>query len=630
VALDPLSLAETETLVARFNHGGSASKEFVDRLHRRSGGNPLLLVSFLGTGASTESSDIPPSIIEYYMPRLRALPRDALVILAALSLKGGSVAAAQVARIAGASPDSPEFAGALSELHSGGYVVLQPDARVALRHGVIGEVCIAALSPADGKALHARAARIFAKEGASPPAVLAVQHDIAGERAKAYAAAVNAAQASEALYATREREFFLKLALSNAPDSETDVRIRIDLANLLRHAGRPAESLEVLTPEVWRECSEHLQGHAAAARLAARFQLIDSRTYTSHLWDEIALLAKGIEPEITAELYYLLAAAAHTLGRAGDALAATRHALAIIQLAPPTPKNALIASRSAVGIGLYSGAFEGLQEIERFLPLASGNIETWGQFLTARATLLIAAGRLCEAETQFLESIGIIERCYLYSSLFRLHNNLGVCYTEQGRYSEARAQFELASRAGRDFGGPDEERLAEDNLAMLNFEMSNFAYALQVARAAAEATAPRSSRTLYYRQGIIGLCSLELGLLAQAFEAKREIDLLFDQHEYWSNDVSYVETFLARMLVLEDRVAAARSRLETAIEIYRPRDLMCRSRLELELARIDLKRDPSAALARAEGMLEVLRGTGARPLIDRFEEIADRARLQPA
>jgi tetratricopeptide (TPR) repeat protein len=629
IELSPLTQGDLEALIARFPREPGAEPASAIDLGRLTGGNPLLVVSLLAT-APGDRREIPRSIVQFFRPRLNMLSRDGSVLLAAISLHGAPLDFELAARIAGIDFETVSFAQALQELEAAALTVTAGET-VRPRHGVIGEVAIAALSPADSKALHARSARILAEEGRAPPAVLAVRHDIAGEKSKSYQAALSAAEASRALHATREREFFLKLALSNAPNDESDAQIRIELADLYRHIGRPQEGLEIVAEQYVLTAPAPSQSRALASRLAIQFQLADPGRFDSRIWEDLLNLSPDIDPDVTAELFYLFAAMAHGLGRASDAVAATRRALAIIGKLTPNPRTALVASRAAVGVGLYMSAEEGLAEIERLLPLVESNVEALGQCISAHATLLVALGRLPIAERRFLEAIDLIERCYLYGSLYGIHNNLGVCYTGQGRYVEAKTQFELATRAGREFGRPGDRGLVEENIAMLHWEQGDFGRALQTARPVGGDSEMRTARALYTRHGMVGLCSLELGLLAQAFESKREIELLFDQHEYWSNDVSYVETFLARMLVLEDRAEEARERLETAIEVYRPRDLLCRARLELELARIDLKRNPQATMQRSEAMLETLRGTGARPLIDRFEEMADRAqRRHPA
>jgi tetratricopeptide (TPR) repeat protein len=629
--VEPLSKADISHLLRKLHGEGEVRGEHrVDNLLAQTGGNPLLVASLLVAERDGDPNGVPDSVVEFFLPRLKALSEDAALLLASIAVTGVTPKFETSAKIAGF-PHSPlRAAAALQELEAAALVIVEDDGCVRTRHGIVAEVAVASLGAAERRVLYGRAARVLTEAGSSHPSVVAVQHDIAGDRLDAFATALKAAAASRDLHATREREFFLKMALSNAPDSDSEVQIRIELADLFRHLGRPSEGMEVVAEDAILNASPVAQSQARASRLAIQLRRVDAAKDVAQVWQEIESLAEHLDPETVAELYYCLAAAAHDLGRTGDTVTAAEKALALAEALPVSPHGALVASRSAMVLALYLGFEEGLNVIDRLFPAVRSSLEGYAQCLWARGTVLIAAGRLLEAEEALLCGIELMERCCLYGSLFALHNKLGVCYMEQGRFRESAQQLGEAARVGREFMGPSRAAVAADNLAMLHLESGQYELALRTARENGSAPSANSSRELFHRQGIIGLCSLELGLLAQAFEAKREIDLLFDQHEYWSNDVSYVETFLARMLVLEDRVAAARSRLETAIEIYRPRDLMCRSRLELELARIDLKRDPRAALARADGMLEVLRGTGARPLIDRFEEIADRARLQPA
>jgi tetratricopeptide (TPR) repeat protein len=373
--------------------------------------------------------------------------------------------------------------------------------------------------------------------------------------------------------------------------------------------------------------SSSLQCRAQASRLAIHLRKVDGATNLPLVWREIEALEGRLDPDITSELYYYLAAAAHDLGLTADTVSAAERALEIAKRRPNSTSASLTTARAATVLALYLRVEDGIAVIDELRPAVQSNIEALAQWLSARGTVLIAAGRLIDAEDSLLQGIELMERCCFYAGLFGLHNNLGVCYMEQGRFREARAQLEEAMRVGRELLGPSGAAIAAENIALVHFEEGDYRFALDIARdGSGGAFTSRSSRWLFSRRSLTGLCSLELGLLAQAFEAKREIELLFDKHEYWSNDVSYVETFLARMLVLEDRTDEARERLEAAIEVYRPRDLLCRARLELELTRIELKQNPPSALHRAESMLETLRGTGARPLIDRFDELADRAR----
>jgi tetratricopeptide (TPR) repeat protein len=627
LSIGPLPVEDTATLVARYEE--RASRPFnmpLAELSRRTGGNPLLLVSMLSSSVSPAKTEIPDSVTNFFIPRLDALSRDGLVLLAAISFCGTTPDIELISNIAGMRDESARLIRALTELEDAALVIGEGEDSLRPRHSIVGEIAVSRLSAPDRKALHGRAARIMSDEGRSPPAVLAIHHDIAGDKTRAFETAVSAASASRELHASREQEFFLKLALSNAPDAAAAVEMRLQLSALFRSMGRLRDGLEIISEVSTASAPAIVRRRAHATRLAIRMLMGDTTSSSNQLSREIEGLAQVVEPDVMAELYLDVASSAHDAGERSAAMGAANKASALVRNLPPTLKSGLLAIRSAMVSGLYVNVDEGLESVERTLPIAQSSVEALCLWMPVKGTLLVAAGRLMEAERIFLEAIELLERYCLFGTLFSLHNNLGVCYTDQGRYGDALLQFEEAARLGREFSVTGEASTVADNLAMLHLERGEHDLALRTVRGAMTKATSRSPRELFHRHALIGLCSLELGLLAQAFEAKREIDLLFQQHEYWGSDVSYVETFLARMLVMEGRPEAARARLETAVEIYQPRDVMCRARLELELVRLDLKTDPAGALERAESMLETLRGTGARPLVDRFEELADRAR----
>jgi tetratricopeptide (TPR) repeat protein len=626
IVLGPLSDSDTAKLVSRLADSRSKPEaDSVSRLRVQTGGNPLLILSLLGSSAQLEPPEVPDTILEFFRPRLGALSSHAGVVMAALSVIGDIADQDVVAGISGLANDPPRMSAAIAELKSAGLVTTDDHGGLHPRHGIVADIAVTAISAADRRALYGRAARVLAESGRSSPAVLAIQHDIAGDRANAFEAASSAALASQQLHATREQEFFLKLAISNAPNKEAEVSIRIILADLYRRTGRSTEALNVVSDATLTGGSQLQRSRARASRLAVQLLTAEPRIPPQEVWDEIEELSKVLERALIAELYLHFAVAGRDHGDRQPTVEAATRALSIAQGLPRTPHNVIIAVRAANILGLWEDAAEGLATIQDFFSTADSNAEVLGQCLSAQASLLVCLGKLIEAEEKFLKAMELIERHCMYDALFALHNNLGICYTELGRYAEAQRQLEEAARVGVELGR-QRSTLAAENLAMLHLERGEFELALRTVRGAMTRATTRSPRELFHRHALIGLCSLELGLLAQAFEAKREIDLLFQHHEYWGSDVSYVETFLARMLVMEGQPDVARARLEAAAEIYRTRDLLCLARLELERVRIDLKTDPAGALERAESMLGALRGTGARPLVDRFEDLADRAR----
>jgi tetratricopeptide (TPR) repeat protein len=629
IKVGPLTRPDTEALVQRLssNKYSNWSPTTISGLIDRTGGNPLLLSLLLCSNLDQPLEDVPDSVAEFFTPRLRELSLAALKLMASVSIIGDNPSMPLATQVTGLSP--ADVQAAIRELESCGLVASQQPDSFSTRHGMVSEVAESYLPAVDRRVMYGRAARALSESGHSP-SVVAVHHDIAGDKTRAFETAVSAAEASEALHATREREFFLKLALSNAPDHRAEAQIRIELAKLYQEQGKSDNGLSIINPACLTNAPLPLRNLARAYELQIRLSTVDPNRLPSEAFGEIRALEIDLDSEIVAGLYSTLAAAAHDLGQTQLTIAAAQRTIDIVRNSAATVRSAVFASRAALILGLYSGVEQGLALFDGLKPLIGSTIHSLCQCLPYEATLVLSSGRLLEAEQLFLQALELVERTCMYGGLFTIRNNLGACYLEQGRFDEAQRELEEALRVAGELTAPSNAAIASDNLGYLHYEQSRFELALRTVRDVQGPNIERSARSLFTRHALIGLCSLEFGQLAQAFESKREIDLLLTQYDYWSNDLSYVETFLSRMLVLEGKPERARARLETAIDVYRNRDMMCRARLELELGRLELKTSAGAALERAETMLQLLRGSGARPLIDRFEELADRARLRTA
>jgi tetratricopeptide (TPR) repeat protein len=619
--IPPFGASEIEAYLERHRVRDQLGPDTI-HVSRRTGGNPLILSLLVREDRLGPDAPIPETVADWLLPRLQAFDRAAVRILAGTSILGDA-----------ATPDSLGSAfdystsivdHAVDELRLAGLVVIGQDQVVRPRHGVVAEIALATLPATERRSLHGRSARTLAGQGRTPHAVTAIHHDIAGDQQRAYEAALHAAAASQALYAVREWEYFLKLALANAPSIEHEVDIRVRLARLYRRIGREEEGLRLVRDDSIARAPPASKARARASELAIQLGTMDPGCDPSGAWDDINALEPQLPAETVAELYSLLSATSHYLGRPDDTVRAAKRALDFARLLS-RQRSSIVTSRSALILGLYMGIEEGLHQFEMLRPHISDDLETLCHCLPSEGTLLQCSGELRRAEEVYLTAIEIAERVGYRGNSHAVRNNLGACYIDQGRYEEAQQVLNEAAMVVEQTLGSLDSAIVRDNLSIMHYERGAYGEAVRVAESGPWSEVSRSTRAQFSRYSIIGLCSLELGLLARAFEVKREIELLLTRHEYWSNDVSYVETFLARMLALEGKPEEARRRLEAAIDVYRTRDMMCRARMELELARLELKSDPEAALARATTMLGLLQGSGARPLIDRFEELADRA-----
>jgi tetratricopeptide (TPR) repeat protein len=125
-------------------------------------------------------------------------------------------------------------------------------------------------------------------------------------------------------------------------------------------------------------------------------------------------------------------------------------------------------------------------------------------------------------------------------------------------------------------------------------------------------------------RSILGIYALERGALEAAREYRREILAHAGGRDFWGSDASYAEIFFARLTVQEGDWQAALERLDQAIAAYAERDFFCRSRLQLERARLLLSHDPKAAERQAVEVRRRGREAGARPLIEQANAILDR------
>lgn len=597
-----------------FQGGAPQSARFWMEL---TGGNPLLLSAVLDSGTSDGFETIPHSVFDFLQPQLSSLSTDCGRLLGALAVLGEPAEPDLIAAVAGLSPESAPF----DELLDSNFAV-EIAAKIVPRHGLVVEVMLSELHPAERRRLHGRAARELAATGTSPPALLAVQHDIAGNSGEAFEAALQAAAASEILCAYREREFFLKLALSHSPDEEHAGRTRIALAALLTEQGRNVEASELLHERWFDNVGAGTENAAAVYRCIAGLSMVRNVREVLMAISFADHIRESIQPELVIELYGNIAASAHAFGLAEQTTYAASTALSTFKELGEGGDTRW-PYKAITLLGFYNGYDHALNEIDQLFPPQglSARPEMAARRL-AKASLLVTAGELFQAEQLFLEAVELTERFGLYDQMFALRNNFGVCLMEQGRYAEAEKQFDDAEKC---ICAPEVGAIVLDNRSILEFERGDYNSCIDRSRHALESGNVCSVRGIVANLSLLGLASLEAGQLAAAYHHRRDLVLKMQQYEYWSVDMSYVQIFLARMESLGGDLDAARDRLSYAISVYRCRDLLVRARLELELLRLDVKSSPRAVERAAAALLDQMRGKGAQPLFERLESVHSRA-----
>jgi hypothetical protein len=162
------------------------------------------------------------------------------------------------------------------------------------------------------------------------------------------------------------------------------------------------------------------------------------------------------------------------------------------------------------------------------------------------------------------------------------------------------------------------------NLLLVEHESGNRARAIELAHEvlALSERAPFLWGTIG-ALSILGLYALEDGDIHLAREYRSRILAHSAGRDFWVSDASYAEIFFSRLAALEGDPGASLERLDRAIAAYKDRDFFCRSRLQLERARLLVAHDPEEARRQAAEVRAQGKEAGARPLVEKANAILD-------
>ena len=592
-------------------------EEVASSLYLRTDGNPLLISSLLEEEAALEDANTPPqSIIDFYRPRILDRSQPAQRLLATISLLGESDSWGEIAEISGLT--QTECAEAVRELESISWITTV-DGAFVLKHSLLGQVAVSLISEIERKGLHGRAARVLGRAGDPPDALVAISHDLAGNSGDAFNAAMKAVDACDVLHARSEKEFFLKLALSNAPSPTAEAEVRILLGEHHLKQRRLQDAFETLHVSPAGDIQCEVRNRVEIMRLRVMAEMTGDPEVLVDYWNRARSLGQQLSATTVADSFAHIGGVAYDLGV--DDLAAEAAELIVKQLSqlPREIRTALKMLRPTAVIGFLRG-YEGALDRLSSLPDPDGRHAVYDATYHAVAgTLLVAAGDLVAAEQNFATSLGITERFALFDHLHVINNNLGVCLMEQGRYPEAEERLKEAIRYAAETS-PSQYSTPHENLTILAYERSSYATALESGKALLADSEVPSGRAAMSLQAIIGLSALEIGDLAKCREAERELHVLNERYGGHSNDMSYVHIFLARMLASRKHHNEALTLLSTASRHYRKRNHLAFLRLEIERCK-QLARNGVDSSEELEQVLDKLQDTGALPLVERASDL---------
>jgi DNA-binding CsgD family transcriptional regulator/tetratricopeptide (TPR) repeat protein len=244
VALEPLSHAELTDQLADIL-GEPPSEELLQRLWKRSGGNPLFSEELLAAGVDGLGA-APDTLRDALMLRVERLSEAAQEILRIVAV-GQRLEHPVLAEVSGL--DERPLREALREAVEGHILKADEDGWHRFRHALLREVVDDDLLPGERATLHLRLAHALQKRLAERPsavltAAVAHHYAAAGEQPAALEWSVHAATAAERVYAHGEAQALLERALElwdRVPDAEE--RAGADRVTLLTRAGNAAWAL---------------------------------------------------------------------------------------------------------------------------------------------------------------------------------------------------------------------------------------------------------------------------------------------------------------------------------------------------------------------------------------------------
>ncbi|HYH93963.1 MAG TPA: AAA family ATPase [Candidatus Saccharimonadales bacterium] len=383
------------------------SAEAVDRIHRRSDGNPFFVEELLMAGQDGGLGRLPPTLRQVLLARIAALPDDAQTVVGVAAVAGRHVDHALLARVAGMDDDA--LLAALRTAVGSQVLVTGPEVGgatdgYAFRHALLQEAAYDELLPGERQRLHRAFAEALDARLPGSGAVeaghwaeLAHHWSSAREERRAFDASIRAGTAAAGAFAFADARRHDERALEQwATIEDPEAIAGFDRVTLLDRAAVAA----------W------LSGEAHRG--------VDLRR------EAVASVDAATDPVRAGVMLERLGRILWNNAESEAALVACEAAVAAIPAEPPTAERA----RVLAGFG-------------QLLML----LDRWEE-----------STALCE------EAIEIAVRVGARQAEGHARNTLGLDYSAAGRCAEAVASLQAAVRIAHEIGDPDDLGRAYVNL----------------------------------------------------------------------------------------------------------------------------------------------------------------------
>lgn len=646
ISLTEMDHNEARLLISSFSERQKTNvpKVYEEEILTRVGGRPFFIIELLRAYADSKSINregrisldadvadpLPQSIRTFLENRLAQMSHDETQVLGALAVLGKG-ATFELLRIVGGMDELATF-DAISRLIRKG-IARDDGLEIAFTHDLLREAAYRWIGAYRRRVLHERAARALANDSQTPPGILATHYHSARNKALAFQYALMAAEASDKVRSDVEAEFYLRMAVDNVYDDSSRVSAFEHFAYFLFRTRRYDEA-----QTYFESMEQHFQltGQrkgllvADVNRIAASLHRgeISARNAVKGFEACVRAAEEIGERDLVSRILRHIINAAHLENDRDMVLKWTNRLIEKQYVSERTHDTIRNLSSAAITIGIYKSAREGLEIANRACDLCTELDDRIGLVYAARARAgnRMYLGMLSLARTDVIAADEMADQMDNLRASLDIWTIGALLSAACGRWEEAEGYY---NRVVKEVGNKNEEFyliIANANRMIMEYERGRNEQAEELGRRLLELNQTLSSWWFDLTAwSILGLCALGRGDVEEARRCRREVLLRYEGRDFWISDVSYAEIFLARLSSLEGEVEGAVGRLEEAIAAYEDRDVLCRSRMRLERARLLQELDPVESRREAEAVYAAAVEMGARPLVEKAEAVLRRA-----
>lgn len=607
------------------------------KILKQSAGRPFLiveLVRYLGTHdaelqkwADGTIDDLPAAVEALLARRLRALSEPASHTVDVLAVLGGEATMTLLERAGRIS--SRELVAALEELQYR-QIIQETGSAYTFTHDLMREAVERRLSTARRRWLNKTSASALQTMPRAQLGAIALHMQAAGEGASAYSYALQAASQSQSLFAHSETTFFLRLAVTTAPD--LDKRF-IALDRLCRHlyslADLPAVRTILSQLRPWYAGRRDRHGMLMAAVAELDSALYNGKSPATELKRRARALAELIdEPLDTTEspAVGLILQTSQTAYDAGQKEFITTFSDAIHKRASRGPVNlnrVRHLSTASMAYGLYISASGGyaraMTALGRAMEIADPASELAARLACGATGTL--GGVYADAHHHFARAWRLSADDALKHMRRQVIINHAVLLMEMGRFDEAAKLLEDAV----DDATIHDRVFLFANLGLVGLEQRDWNGVSKSARELEETN--RVLQAWWARVAVSmlkGFAALGNGEVNRARSIGSELSHMIDagsEAVAGMLDSSYTNILLARVGLLGRNAEETAAGLKRAADASRSTNVGAAARLDIECARTLKGLAPDTARDIACDVLQWATESGATVAAERAAEI---------